>query len=289
MGLGMSRMASTISCIVSRTVIGLASMAACSSRVQRQFGHAPDRPDDGADRQDRTDDKGDPHDHRNAVVVQHILRDESRQQGRREIGQGLRQTGERALRQKADRPLVGFQPVCDIGAVWLHRDVVARIEDPQQAGSHPERAGIWHQEQADRADDRADQEVRRAASKAAAGPVTHRADNRLDYQPGHRACKPQQRHRRFVRAKEAVNRPHIGLLQSKTELQAEKADIHFDDSQQRKPRFSGALHQSCPLKPERSSGDSVATEYTKTRFMQTFARKVLQTFAIDLCLSSESR
>ncbi len=214
---------------------------------QRQFAHPEYRPHNGRYRQDRTDDEGNPHDHRNAIGVEHIARHECGQQARREIGQRLRQPGKRALREEPDRTLARLEPVGNIGAVWLHRDVVARVEDPQQAGCHPQRAGIGHGEQSQRTDHRADQEIGCAAAQPGVGAIAHRADNRLDDQPGHRACQPQQRHGRLVRAKKAVDRPHIGLLQPETELQAEKADIHFDDSQQRKPGLFRHMRLSDPL------------------------------------------
>ena len=219
--------------------------------IERQFRHPPYRPHDGGDRQDRPDHEGDPHDHRNAVGIQHIAGHERGEQRGREIGQRLGEAGKGALGQEPGRSLVMREPVGDIGAVGLHRDVVAGIEDPQQAGRHPQRARKGHGEQRERADHRADQEIGRAAAQPGVGAVAHRADDRLDDQAGHRPRQPQQRHRRLVRAEKAVDRPHIGLLQSEGELQPEKADIHLDDSQQRKPGFFrhvAPLQQSCPAR-----------------------------------------
>eukprot|EP01038_Epipyxis_sp_PR26KG_P018889 gene18889-26746_t len=79
--------------------------------VQRQLAHPQHRPQDRRDREDRPDHESDAHNHRNAVIVQHIARDEGGEQRGREVGQGLGEAGERALGEEAHRALLRREPV----------------------------------------------------------------------------------------------------------------------------------------------------------------------------------
>jgi hypothetical protein len=67
----------------------------------------------------------------------------------------------------------------------------------------------------------------------------------LDEQTCHRAGQPQHGHDRRVRAQIGVNRRHVALLQSETELQAEKTQIHLHDARKTKA-WPGALHIPSP-------------------------------------------
>ena len=155
----------------------------------------------------------------------------------REVRQRLREAGKRALREEAERALRLVQPVADIGAVRLHRHVVGGIEHPEQAGGHPQCAAVGHGEQAQAAQHCADQKIGRAPPERRARAVAHCANQRLDDEAGHRPRQPQQRHRAFICAKVAVDRPHVALLQAEAELQAQKTQIHLQDTGQRQARL----------------------------------------------------
>ena len=207
-------------------------------RGQRQFGHAPDRPDDRPEGQDRADHEHDARGIGDMVAVDPIrVHARPDQQRRREEGEHLRQPGKGALGQEADIMLALVQPVGDIGAVRLHGDVVARVQDPEQRHRHQDRRTERHEEQAQRAQHRADQEIGRAPAPAAVGPIAHGADQRLDEQPRHRPGQLEQRNLRFRCTEITVDRRHIALLQPEAELQAQKAQVHLEDADEGQARL----------------------------------------------------
>jgi hypothetical protein len=69
------------------------------------------------------------------------------------------------------------------------------------------------------------------------GFIAHRADKRLDQQPGHGASKIEDRKLFRLRMQKRVKRVDGSLLQTKTVLNAEETKVHVDDLAERHPWF----------------------------------------------------
>ena len=149
--------------------------------------------------------------------------------GGRQIGQGLRQPSEGALGQVSHGMLILGQAITHIRPVRLHGDVVGRIQNPKQAGRHPQRRAVRHHQQAQGAQHRADEEIRCASAPARCGSVTHGPHDGLNQQTRDRPGQGQQRQHRFICTQIAVDRAHIALLQAKAELQTQEANVHLHD------------------------------------------------------------
>ena len=237
MACGISRTAATISPKVALSPRGSARRAARSASLSGSSGVAH-RPQHAGDGHDRADHEGRHRGMRDAAVQRRIaVQAPPHEQAGREVGEGLGQAGEGALDQEARGLLHALQPVADVGAVGLHRHVVGRIQDPQQAGREPQRRAEGHEQQAQAAHQGADQEVGRAPAPAAVGAVAHRADDRLHQQAGDRPGQPQQRQAGLVGTEELVDRAHIGLLQPEAVLDPEESEVHAEQLPQGEQRF----------------------------------------------------
>ncbi len=163
------------------------------------------------------------------------------QQWRCEVGQRLRQAGERALREIAQRPLRRCQHIAHQRTVRLHGHVVGRIQHPQQAHRHPQRGTERHRQQAQAAYQRAQHHVRHAPA-----PTRHRAvapdpHERLQHQAGNGPGQPQVRQVGVIGAQVVVDRAHVALLQPEAVLHAEKSGVQRQDAHERKRR-NGRRH-----------------------------------------------
>src|SRR3546814_16665590 len=89
----------------------------------------------------------------------------------------------------------------------------------------PDRGTFGHDEQRDRGEDRAGEEIGAAAAEATEpGAVAHMADDRLDEQPGQRRRDPQARQSLDILAERLEDAAHIGVLEREADLEAEKAE-----------------------------------------------------------------
>src|SRR5829696_323050 len=131
------------------------------------------------------------------------------------------------------------QPVGDEGSVWLHRRVVGGVEQPEEYEGHPQREHERPEEQADRAADRTDQEVRLSSAPfATPRPVAHRADERLDQEACDRPRQVQKRQLRGVGAEELVDRVYRRLLQAEAVLDAKEPEVHKQYGPEAQRRFA---------------------------------------------------
>ena len=137
------------------------------------------------------------------------------------------------LHRIARSMLIRTQAVADEGPKRLHRHIHAAIEQPQQqcCGQQPLRLRHAHQRQ--RGKHRTRQEIGPAPSEPAQpGAIRQMADNRLDEQPGQRRRHPQRGQIVDTAAQRLEHPAHIGVLQRKPDLDAEKA--HADATQAKK-------------------------------------------------------
>ena len=88
---------------------------------------------------------------------------------------------------------------------------------------------VGHEEEHERTQDRAGEEVRAAAAEAAPGVVAGVADDGLDEQAGQRRGEPQNRNLVGARAQVLIDGAHVGHLQAPAELDAEEAEAHVPD------------------------------------------------------------
>ncbi len=152
---------------------------------------------------------------------------------------------EEALHGEAAGALASGEHVGDEGAEGFHADVDRGVENPQQAGGHPERGGIGHEQEREGAENGADEEVRPAAAERAPGAVAHVADDGLDDEAGERRGEPEHGNLVRARAEVLVDGTHVGHLQTPAELDAEEAEAHVPDL----PEAQGGLVHDGPAKP----------------------------------------
>src|SRR5690606_26221475 len=119
-----------------------------------------------------------------------------------------------------------------------------RVEGPQHARGDPQRRRVRHEEQCDRRQHRADQEVRAATAQRGPGAVGQVADHRLHQQAGHGCGDPQPGDLVHVRTQGLEDAADVGVLQGESELDAQEAEAHVPDLPERQARF--AFHQAVP-------------------------------------------
>ena len=89
-----------------------------------------------------------------------------------EVRKRLAQSGKSALGEKADGMLAFVQLVTDKSAIRFLGNIVGSIQDPKDAGRHPNRTAEWHKKKCEAAKDRADQKIRCSSSPAGDGLIT---------------------------------------------------------------------------------------------------------------------
>ena len=139
------------------------------------------------------------------------------------------QADEEALHGEAAGALVLGQEVGHESAEGLHAHVDGGVQDPEQAGRHPEGRGVGHEEERGGAEQGPGQEVGAPSSQPAPGAVAHAADDGLDEQTGEGRGEPE--HRDLVRggAQVLVDGAHVRHLQAPPELDAQEAEAHVPD------------------------------------------------------------
>jgi hypothetical protein len=115
------------------------------------------------------------------------------------------------------------------GPERLHRDVDAGIHNPQHACGEPEVWRIGHDEERQRSEYRAHQEIWTAAAQAIPGPVTHVTNNWLHDQSGQWRRHPQDRDIVDGGAERLEDAADVRVLQREPHLDPEKAETHVPD------------------------------------------------------------
>src|SRR6202000_1755967 len=87
---------------------------------------------------------------------------------------------EEALHGESTGTLTFGEEVCYKRAEGLHAHVNGGVENPEHAGGHPERSGVRHEDQHERAEDGAGEEIRTAAAETSPGVIAGVADEGLD-------------------------------------------------------------------------------------------------------------
>jgi len=161
------------------------------------------------------------------------------QDPRQHAGHHRADTDEEALHGVAGRALRRRHLVADEGTERLHRNIDRGIEQPQHAGGDPQRRHVGEQEQRQRREHCAHEEVRATAPQAGPGAIGQVAHDRLHQQSGQRRGDPQQRNRLHVRAQRLEDAADVGVLQRKAELDAKEAETHVPYLPERELRFLG--------------------------------------------------
>ena len=134
------------------------------------------------------------------------------------------------LRPEATRALVAGQHIAHQRPKRLHRNVYARIHNPEHPGRHPERRYVGHHQQSQRGADGSNQEKRPAAAPARApGAVGEVADDGLDEQACGGRGQPQERQLVLLGPHRLENAAHVAVLQGEAKLDAQKAEAHVPD------------------------------------------------------------
>ena len=147
---------------------------------------------------------------------------------------------EETLHGETQAALFLGQFVGDKGAEGFHRHVDRRIQHPEEQRGHVElrqvrqqpvrqQAGIRHQDQRKRTQNRADQKVGPPPAERTPGAVAHRADDRLDDETGERRRQPEPGNLIIRRSQIFVDGAHVGHLQAPAELDAQKTKAHVPD------------------------------------------------------------
>ena len=145
----------------------------------RIFLRGKNSPQDGQEKNDRADLKSILDRQRNAARRRPLYARPAK-----EVWKNARQccaeADKEALHDKARRALFRSELVGDEGAERLHADVDARVQNPEQPGSHPQRRGVRHDKERDARKDCADEKVGPPPSQRPPRSVAHRADDGLD-------------------------------------------------------------------------------------------------------------
>ena len=136
---------------------------------------------------------------------------------------------EETLHREAGSPLFLRQQVGDERAERLHADVDGGVQDPEQAGGHPQSGTTRHQDECAGTKNRPRQKIRTTTSQARPGVIAGVADDRLYEQASERSRQPQNRNLIGARSEILVDGAHVGHLQPPAKLDAEKAEAHVPD------------------------------------------------------------
>ena len=132
----------------------------------------------------------------------------------------------KALEGEASAVLFLWEHIYHKGPEGLHGDVDGRIQDPQQARSHPQSRTLGHEKQRHRSEQGPHQEIGAAAAERRPGAVRPISNNGLNQQTGHRGREPE--HGNFIgfRSEGFVNGTHVGHLEGPAKLDPQKAKTH---------------------------------------------------------------
>ena len=154
---------------------------------------------------------------------------------------------EQALHRETLGALFLRQQVGDERAKRFHADVDGGVQDPEQAGGHPQRGTTRHQDERAGTENRSRQKVRTTASQARPGVIAGVADDRLHDQAGERSRQPQDRDLVGARPEIFVDGAHVGHLQPPAKLDAEKAEAHVPDLPEALARLLHAVSSSASV------------------------------------------
>ena len=146
-------------------------------------------------------------------------------------------TDKETLHRETQGALIFRQVIADERPERLHRDIDARIHDPQHAGRHPQVGRVRHHEKRQGCQDGAEQEKRPPAAQAIPGAVAHVSDDRLHDQAGDRGRNPQDGQILDFRTQRLEDPADVGILQGEAKLDAEESKTHVPDLPEVELRF----------------------------------------------------
>ena len=155
-----------------------------------------------------------------------VVSEPARQLGRND-GPGPDKNG---LHGKTHSPLLFWQKIRHEGPERLHADVRRGIQDPEKACGHPERPGMWHQQESEGGKNGSQQKIRPpSAQHRMPGSIAHRADHRLNDEAGQRGRQPEERQLALLGPEILVDRGHVPHLEAPAKLDPEKSERHVPD------------------------------------------------------------
>src|SRR6187401_3227348 len=94
-----------------------------------------------------------------------------------------------------------------------------------------------HDNERQRSEDRADEEVGPAPAEPGPGAVAQVSDDGLDDEPGDRRRDPEQRDVFNLGTERLEDPAHVGVLEREAELNPEEPEAHVPDVPEREPRL----------------------------------------------------